>query len=128
MLAQRNAELSRRAEAATAKLAEIEGMSDPARGEALRIRLLVRLHRHSEAFERIEEMLEQGRFDPMLVARFVTYLAWLDEPERAADLLSRLEQQTPKIHAAALRRLDPLAGAWLELATGAPVGGVAAAR
>lgn len=120
--AQRNAELSRRAEVTKARLAEIECAGDPARGETLRVRLLVRLHRHSEAFQRIEGMLAQGRFDPLLIARFLTYLAWLDEPGRAAGLLSRLERQAPGVRAAALRRLDPLVGAWLELETGTKKG------
>ena len=90
-------------------------MSNPATGEALRVVLLIQQHRHSAAFRQIEGMLAQGRLNPFLIARFVTYLAWLGESERAADLLSRLEREAPVIRAEALHLLDPLVRAWLEL-------------
>lgn len=38
-------------------------------------------------------MPAQGRLNPLLIARFVPCLAWLGEPEREADLLSRLERE-----------------------------------
>jgi len=114
-VALRNERLSQRAEAIAPKLAKLESVSDPATGEALRIRLLIQKHRHSAAFRQIEGMLAQGRLNPFLIARFVTYLAWLGEAERAADLLSRLEREAPVIRAEALRWIDPLVRAWLEL-------------
>jgi len=101
-----NNKLSIEAEKLQHRLADLEkNPSDEQEYVEEKVHLLVSLHRHTQAFNLLENIHQDSIYSAFMLRNHLTYLIWLGEYGLAGDLLKRVPQSRSRLIAQAVKGL-----------------------